>query len=188
LNAVERRLSQVEVANENGDEHREVDSNLELKETFDVGVDVAAPHDGAEAALKVVGSEDHGGVRSGEGGSAHHGERHVGSLEGSNVVETITNDGDLLTLVLETGSDEELVLRVSSSENLESVHDLVELLLVVGSIDDVTIFILGLANSTNLLAEVSSVHAVKTLLLSRLCVDVLGENASLDSNSLGGVE
>ena len=65
LHWVQHRLSHRDEGNNDDNEHSKAAGDLELKESLHVHVDVAAPHDGAHAGVKVVGLEDHGSVVAG---------------------------------------------------------------------------------------------------------------------------
>jgi len=56
----QRRVGQEDGTKENNNYNREVDSDLELKETSDVVVDVAAPHDTTHACFKVIIDKNEG--------------------------------------------------------------------------------------------------------------------------------
>lgn len=149
LDGVQSRLSQSQVTDDHNDKHAEVGSDLELKEALDIHVDVASPHNCAHARVKVVSLEHHRCVVACQRSSILEGERDVGRCESLDVVDSLTDNGDsprwdkhrrrllfiLFTLLLlidlfshsaETRDHTELVLGLSTSDNLQVDNEIVE--------------------------------------------------------------
>lgn len=157
--SVEGGVSDRAVADDDGDKTRKVASNLELEEALDVHLNVAAPPDGLDAGIKVVGLEDHGSLVSCVGGTTLKSKGHIGGFKGFNIVDTFTNTGDLLgsflgaspydlfaifvlmlsftdlvffscIQALKSSDETEFILRFGASNDFEVANDLVECLLV----------------------------------------------------------
>ena len=201
LGGVKAGLSHGDLGHEDNDDDSEVARELELKETLNIHVNVAAPHNSGHARVEVVGLEDHGSSVSGEGGTVLDSEGHVGGLKGLNIVDTLTDNSDsaagvLVLIVLkaatETDNKTELVLGLSASDNLKASDNAVESLLTIGVESVSLLFLLAILDISKLLhdvtdesAEVLGVHCDIAIVVGKF---LLGEDTAVTSDSLGGKE
>ena len=157
--SIECRVGDRAVADDDGDKAGKVASNLELEEALNVHLNVAAPPDGLDARIEVVGLEDHGSLVSCVGSATSKSKGHISGFEGFNIVDAFTNASDFLgsflsasphdlfaifvfmlsfadlvffgcIQALKSSNKSEFILRFGASNNFEGANDLVERLLV----------------------------------------------------------
>jgi len=209
LNGVEAGLGHGDGADHDYGNDGQVAGHLELDEALNVNVDVAAPHDGAHARLKVVRGQDHRGLVPGEGSARAKSERNGSGVEGLDIVDALADDtnlaagGGVLLLVIlvklvthagKTSDKTKLVLGFGASDNLEVANDIVECSLSVGSerVGCGLVFILInltlvpddiTANLSELLGVHYNIAAVSSLDAIKL---ILGEDSNVASDGRGG--
>ena len=95
LDGVESAFSQGHIADDHDDQNSEVGRDLELEEALHVHVDVTAPHDGTHARVEIVRLEHHRRVVTRHRATVLQSKGDVGRVEGVNVVDALTDNGDL---------------------------------------------------------------------------------------------
>lgn len=144
LDGVQGRVSCGSITEDHSHEDGEVAGNLELEETLNVKEDVASPHDRLHARVKAVALEDHRAVISSIRYTIGKGEGHIGSLEGLDVIDAFTNNGNgpawdsfgtflgilwIINHSAETSNQSKLVFWVSASNDSKIANDTLKLLL-----------------------------------------------------------
>jgi len=188
LSRADGRLSQVQVTDENGDENREVASDLELQETLDVGVNVTAEHNSVHAIKEVVIGQDNIALLLGDRGSGAHAEADMRCAERFDVVVAVTNNCSLLASGLKTSGQKEFIIRGSTSQDNQVVNFLLEGILVNRGENNLAIFVLHLFEATASVSKLGGFHGVAK---SGLVVHghvVLGEEAAVDGLGNGGLK
>lgn len=125
MSGIENRFSHGNIADKDDNEGSEIAGNLELDEATDVHVDVASPLDGLDARVEVVVLQNHRGTVSSDRGTISDSKGNVSRLEGLNIVDTLTDNGNLslfFSAGSKSGNKTKLILRLGSSDNLESIE------------------------------------------------------------------
>ena len=139
LDRVEDGLLSHAEADKDDNQNRKVAGDLELEEALDVHEDVTAPHDSSHGRVEVIGAKDHASTVAGDGGSALESEADVSSLEGLDIIDALTNNGDALEFrffffagihALETSDEASLGFGVSTADHTKVTNDASELSLV----------------------------------------------------------
>lgn len=190
LDGFKRGLFNNAGSDEGHDKSSNIDSELEHEETLDVVVDGTTPHGGLNDGGKVVVKDlDIAGFLGNIGSGDAHGEADVGLGERGGVIGSITSHSDDVFHLTETRYEEVLVFGAGSSNDLEVLGDLLELLEVHDLL--LAVFLLALTVLVVLLA-VSALEASNSLIeflafhADLLVSDLrLFNDAALDSDGHG---
>merc|ERR1712127_401040 len=143
LDSSERGLPHDNGTDEGGDQSDDIDSQLELKESSDVVIDISSPlasfHNGGE----VVILDNNIGSSVGNLSTGVHGEADVGLSQGWRVVGSVSSDSNDVAELPETGDHNVLVVGSRSGEDLQVLPDVLHLL------DVANFFLLWLFSQNN---------------------------------------
>lgn len=192
MSGIENRFSHGNIADKDDNDSSEIAGNLELDEATDVHVDVASPLDSLNARVEVVVLQNHRGTVSSDRGTISDGKGNISRLEGLNIVDTLSDNGNLslfFSAGSKSGNKTKLILRLGSSDDLEFIEAFVESSLVVrseavGSSLFSTLFnIIFLSNDlANNLSEVSSIHGDRPVSSLNSLKFLLGDDSNVTGN------
>jgi hypothetical protein len=123
---------------ESNNESSNIDGQLELEETLDIIVHIAAPHGSLHNRGEVVVSDKNiGSFLAHISAGLAHSETNISLLESRGIVSSITSYGNDITHLAETGNQQVFILRAGSGEHLKVGHQILEQLKVLNLFDTV---------------------------------------------------
>lgn len=135
LNNIERGMSESSSTKNSDGANNDVDGHLELNELSNVVKDGSTPLDSSADGNEIVIKDYKIRVVFGYFTAGTHAETNIGSLEGLSISNRLASHSNKTVLLLDTRNQDEFMESSSSGNNLQSLFDSLEFL-IISKLDD----------------------------------------------------